>query len=134
MHFTVNSFNREISRFFDSYFSKDGLATSYIELLILLRKEPELTQNEIAERMNLAASTITRFIRKLEKQGLVERKKKGRSVEVQLTEKGRVKCSECNDKYEAATQELREILGEKYVTTVEQLLEHGVEQFRDRDE
>lgn len=133
MHFTVNSFNREISRLFDGYFEKDSLATSYIELLLLLQKEPELSQNVIAENMNLAASTITRFIRKLEKQNLVEKQKKGRSIEVQLTKKGREKCNDFQKKYDAATRELEEILGEKYVSTMEQLLEHGVEQLRKKD-
>lgn len=133
MHFTVNSFNRELSRMFDSHFEEEGLATSYIELLLFLYAEKSLSQNQIAERMNLAPSTITRFIRKLEKLNLVEKKKQGRSVEIDLTDNGKKMCPRVQKKYEAAVGELETLLGEKYVTTVEQLLEHGVKQLRNSE-
>lgn len=133
MHFTVNSFNRELSRLFDSYFEEEGLATSYVELMLVLYVESSLSQNQIAERMNLAPSTITRFIRKLEKLGLVEKKKDGRSVAINLTEKGTKKCPVLQNKYNKAVEELEDLLGEKYVSTVDQLLEHGVKQLRNKE-
>jgi DNA-binding MarR family transcriptional regulator len=130
MHLAVNSFSREVSQFFDAYFESYNLATSYIELLLLVHKHEKITQKEIAEEMNLAPSTITRFIKKLEKKGLTDKEKDGRAALIVLSADGRKMISEFSERYEKAISDLKNKLGEKFVDTTEQLLKHGTESIK----
>lgn len=134
MHFTVNSFAREVGKIFDDYIKPLGVATSYAELLMLLSDNDGLQQQEIAKGMNLAPSTITRFIAKLEKEKLVKKRKKTGRSDVILTEKGKEKTAQIKKEYANAIKELEQLLGEKFVTTTEQLLKHGADQLVQRDE
>lgn len=134
MHFTVNSFAREVGKIFDDYIKPMGVATSYAELLMLLSDSDGLQQHEIAEEMNLAPSTITRFIARLEKDKLVKKRKKTGRSDVILTEKGKEKTAQIKKEYANAIKDLEYALGEKFVATTEQLLKHGVEQLKQRDE
>ncbi len=126
MHLAANSFSREISQHFDAYFQQYKLATSYVELLLLLHEHEKLSQKEIAEQMNLAPSTITRFIKKLEKKGLTGKEKDGRLVLIVLSKKGRQTVPELSKDYNRAKTDLEKKIGEKFVHTTGQLLEHGV--------
>ena len=125
MHAITNSFSREISQHFDSYFEEYNLATSYIELILLVQQEGVLTQKELAEKMNLAPSTITRFVQKLVKTGYVEKSKDGRVATIKLTANAESAAKKMRRSYEKAVHDLKEKLGEKFVDTTEQLLQHG---------
>lgn len=127
MHAEANRFSREISSFFDAYFKDEKLATSYIELILFVEESGDTTQKEIAEKMSLAPSTITRFINKLEKSGLVLKKMDGRSAQVMLTKKGVKAAPGLREKYKQAEADLKELLGDKFVNTTRQLLDHGSE-------
>lgn len=127
MHAITNSFSREISQHFDSYFEEYNLATSYIELILLVQEEGKVTQKELADRMNLAPSTITRFVQKLEKTGFVEKSKDGRIATIKLTISAESVAENMRQSYEQAVQDLKEKLGEKFVDTTDQLLQHGTE-------
>lgn len=133
MHFAVNSFSREVGKIFDDYLKPLGVAPSYAELLMMLGKSGGMQQQEIADEMNLAPSTITRFIAKLEKEKLVEKRKKAGRSEVTLTEKGARKTDQIKKEYTRAENELKELLGEKFVSTTEQLLQHGMGQLKERE-
>lgn len=133
MHFTVNSFAREVGKIFDEYIKPLGIATSYAELLMKLEDKEGLQQHEIAEEMNLAPSTITRFIAKLQKEKLVRKRKKTGRSDVILTEEGREKTDQIKKEYAKAKKELEKLLGEKFAATTEQLLKHGIEQLKQRD-
>lgn len=126
MHSAASSFSREISSHFDSYFKEYDLATSYVELLLFLLNEDEISQNELAEEMNLAPSTITRFVNKLVKKNLVQKKKTGRMAIVTLSNKGYELVPELSDRYDEAVSGLQNVLGEKYVHTTNELLRYGV--------
>ena len=134
MHSAANSFGREISRHFDSYFAEYDLATSYIELLLILFEKEELSQNDLADDMNLAPSTITRFINKLVKKGLVQKKKEGRTAVITLSKKGKSLAPVLKGKFETAIQGLEEVLGEKYVHTTKELLLHGARRLKEDSE
>ena len=132
MHSAANHFSREISRFFDSYFEEHQLATSYIQVLRLIEKNKSLTQKEIADRMNLAPSTITRFIGKLDKMGLVEKSRAGKEMSVHIQEKEISTVKQLVSLLNKAERDLEEILGSKYVETTSALLEYGAEQVGSR--
>lgn len=127
MHTEANRFSREISAFYDAYFEKDKLATSYIELILIVEEAGSTTQKGIAEKLSLAPSTITRFIDKLEKRGFVVKEMDGRSAMITLTKEGASKALNFRRKYDRAEADLMELLGDKFVDTTRQLLDHGSE-------
>ena len=127
-HSSINSFSRTLSSFFDERLSRFNLATSYIELMILMKENDEVSQKEIAEQLSLAPSTITRFVEKLKKEGYLTKKRDGRNMTIELTLKGKQISSEMDDEYQAVVEEIRELMGDKYLETVGKLLEYGSEE------
>lgn len=132
MHSAANSFSREITRHFDSYFEEFDIATSYAELLLILHKEGQLPQNRLAEEMKLAPSTITRFVNKLVKMGLLNKSKSGRTSVIILSKKGKELVPLLRKSFDRAVRELEEILGYKYVHTTRELLLHGANILREK--
>lgn len=125
MHSQANSFSRSVSKHFDEYFKEYGLATSYVEVLICLKENGPLLQKEIADQLHLDPSTITRFLKKLQKNGWVDKKKdEGRTKVILNSDKIR-DIDKLHKLYSQAENELNEILGEKFVETTQKLLEHG---------
>lgn len=132
MHAITNSISREITGFYDAYFKEDKLATSYVELLLLIEDYDKISQKAIAQKMNLAPSTITRFINKLIKKRLVSKMMDGRISYVELSETGKKEVPKLRKKYEQAEEDLKELLGSRYVDTTKQLLIHGAALLHDR--
>ncbi|MBB3696732.1 MarR family transcriptional regulator [Flammeovirga yaeyamensis] len=89
MYFTANSLTRYINTMADNAFRPTGLAPSYGHLMMILIEEPGLTQNELSARMNVKASTMTRFLEKLIAQNYAERVQEGRSMHVYPTDSGK---------------------------------------------
>lgn len=132
MHSAANSFSREITSHFDSRFKEYNLATSYVELLLLLLNKDEISQNDLAKEMNLAPSTITRFVNKLVKKGLVQKKKEGRTAIITLSKKGDALTPELKAHYDEAISDLQKVLGDKYVHTTNELLRYGVDLLKEK--
>ena len=59
-----------------------------IAILAMLRKEPELSVDELSERFNVGMKTIAEHIRKLAIAGLVMKRHAGRRVRHRLTDRG----------------------------------------------
>jgi predicted HTH transcriptional regulator len=53
--------------------SKDNKLNHEMQLLKLIREEPELTYKQIGERLAISVSTVKRIITKLQKNGIVIR-------------------------------------------------------------
>ena len=132
MHSAANHFSREISRFFDSYFEEHQLATSYVQVLRLIYENQTVTQKEIADRMNLAPSTITRFIGKLEKLGFVEKTRNGKEMSVHINEDETMKVRQLVSLLKEAENDLEELLGSKYIETTSALLDYGSKEIHSR--
>jgi len=124
-HSTSNAFARSITSYFDDRLKEYGLATSYVELLLLIRRNDEKSQKEIADELSLAPSTVTRFVDKLVKKGYVEKMRDGREVSVRLSAKGAELSKKLEKEYQAVIDELTDLVGEKYIDTVGKLLEYG---------
>ena len=133
-HNSVNSFSRTLTSFFDDRLSRFNLATSYVELMILMRGHESVSQKEIADMLSLAPSTITRFVDKLRKEGYITKKRRGRNMTIELTEEGRLISSDMEKEYQEAVQVIRELMGEKYLETVGKLLEYGSRELEHLDE
>lgn len=124
-HSTLNSFSRTLTSFFDERLSHFNLATSYIELMIVMKENDSVSQKEIAEQLSLAPSTITRFVDKLKKKGYLTKKRDGRNMTLKLTKNGQQMAVEMEAEYRSAVDDIRDLMGEKYLETVGKLLEYG---------
>lgn len=128
-HITVNHFSRQVSSFFDEELAEFGLATSYVELLLIIRSNGSCTQKKVSEVLGLAPSTITRFVDKLVAREFIEKEKDGRESILKLTQKGIDSTRKMEVKYRDTEAKLREKLGDKYFETTGKLLNFGVESF-----
>ncbi len=88
LFFTSQAFCRVLNRFAEEDFAPTGLAPSQTYLLMLIIDTPGITQKKLAEDMQLAPSTITRFIDNFLRRGLVTKKSEGKLVQVTATETG----------------------------------------------
>ena len=87
LYYSANALGRVITKMAEEEFAITGLAPSYAFLLMGVNEKPGIQPKEISEYMQLAPSTVTRLIEKLEYRGLVERKSSGRATEVYPTDK-----------------------------------------------
>jgi Transcriptional regulators len=88
LFFTANRLSRAITKIAEEEFAATGLTPMYGYLILLVNGQPGVSQKELAEKLAIAPSTVTRFIDKLEAKRLVERKVQGKTVHVNPTPKG----------------------------------------------
>ena len=88
--------------------SEIGVYHGQPPLLFTLRKNDGLSQREIADVLNIAPSTITVMLKRMEKTGLVKRKqdrKDQRISRVYLTDEGSDKCNKAEDALKSLAEE-----------------------------
>lgn len=88
LYFTSQAFARTINRLAEEEFAPTGLAPSQTYLLMLIIDKPGITQKQLAIGMQLAPSTITRFVDSFVRKGLVTKESEGKLVHVTATDKG----------------------------------------------
>lgn len=103
LFFTANRLSRSITKMAEEEFAVTGLTPMYGYLIRLVIGTPGISQKELSEKLCITASTLTRFIDKLENKQLVERKVQGKTVLVYPTPKGQ----ELEDSIREASRNLR---------------------------
>lgn len=88
LFFTANSLARDVTRMGEEAFAGIGMTPSYAFLLMLAAESPGISQKELAQRMNMAPSTVSRFIDALVKRQLLRKEGQGRLTLIHPTEKG----------------------------------------------
>jgi DNA-binding MarR family transcriptional regulator len=88
LFFTANALARTITRMGEDAFAAVGMTPSYAFLLTLTFEQPGITQKELAAQLQLAPSTVSRFVEALERKGYVSREVRGRETCVFPTEAG----------------------------------------------
>ncbi|MGO4274416.1 MarR family winged helix-turn-helix transcriptional regulator, partial [Paenibacillus sp. TAF58] len=71
LFFTANRLSRSITKMAEEEFAATGLSPMYGYLIRLVNSAPGISQKELAEKLYVTASTLTRFIDKLEGRQLV---------------------------------------------------------------
>lgn len=99
--FPLYALSRLITHEYQPYFDKIGITyPQYLVLLVLWEQDNGLTVNEISHKLILNTNTVTPLLKRMEQQGLVERKRSQddeRKVMITLTNAGkelRVKAAE----------------------------------------
>lgn len=90
LYFTANSLSRVITRMAEQEFMGTGLSPSHAFLIMLVNDCPGITQKELCEKLNLAPSTVTRFIDTLVYKKLLTRQAKGKASMVFPTKEGQL--------------------------------------------
>ncbi len=89
LFFSANRLSRAITKIAEEEFASTGLSPMYGYIIRLVTGSPGISQKELSEKLYITASTITRFIDKLEGKQLVERQGKGKTVLIYPTAKGK---------------------------------------------
>lgn len=88
LFFTANSLARVITRMGEEEFARVGMTPSSAFLLTLAIEKPGTLQKELAEKLHLAPSTVSRLVDSLQASGLVEKEGQGRNTLISPTPQG----------------------------------------------
>ena len=88
LFFTANSLARDITRMGEEEFARIGLTPSHAFLLMLAIESPGISQKELSQSMNMAPSTVSRFIDVLVKREFLEKIGEGRVTYIHPTLQG----------------------------------------------
>jgi len=69
-------------------FKHTGLSPSYAFLMMLVNETPGIGQKDLAEKLNLAPSTVTRFLDSLANRGYLYRVVHGKTSSIHPTDSG----------------------------------------------
>ncbi len=117
---------RAVGRLYGSEIRKSGLAPTQFTLLMALSRLDDVTQGELAERLAIDSTTLTRTLGRLEEQGWVASRPGDDRRErwVRLTLKGRRRLEAALPHWESAQARLRKALGdESWSFLLERLVE-----------
>ncbi len=89
--FNSNELVRKINRIWDEAYQQAGLSAPHAYMLRMVAAEPNLLQRDIAEKLQLEKSTITRFTRVLTEKDLITKAntEDGRQNSLVVTAKGK---------------------------------------------
>lgn len=113
LYFTSNSLARVMTTMAEDAFRSTGLAPNYAFLLMLVCEQPEITQKEVGEQLQLSPSTITRFIDKLQEKGYLIRSSKGKNTLLEPTETGQSLLENIYASWEQLYYQYSDIMGEE---------------------
>lgn len=96
LYFNLATLNRQITKIWNDEFSLLGMSPSHGYLLVAIEKNPDLSQKDLSELMDLDASTITRFIDVLFRKKLIDKSGVGKGARYSITMEGNTVASRIN--------------------------------------
>jgi len=113
LYFTANALARTVTRMAEASFASTGLTPSQAFLMMLAMESPGITPSELAARLHLAPSTVTRLADGLVRKGLVERRVQGKAAHIHPTPKGLETAGVIASAWKDLHREYSKILGEQ---------------------
>ena len=132
-NFKTRQLGRLLSRHYDAELAKAGLKTTQYSLLAHVLRLGPIAPGELARRMGLDASTLTRNLRPLLAAGWLvqDAGADARSRVVAITAAGRQKQAEAQRLWKAAQQTVNAVLGSERVATLHALLDECMDRLQD---
>ncbi|QEI07836.1 winged helix-turn-helix transcriptional regulator [Pigmentiphaga aceris] len=124
-NFRLRRVSRVISRHYDAHLSASGLKVTQYSTLSHLVKLSPIRPVDLARKMGLDASTLTRNLKPLMLAGLVEQGDgtDARSRQITITEAGRSKHADAHAMWKRAQLSLNDLLGLDRVLALHALLD-----------
>lgn len=89
LYFTANSLARKITKMGEDCFRTTGLSPSHAFLMMIVNDYPGIGPKELSGHLNLAPSTVTRFVDTLIYKGLLTKTFQGKNTRIEMTKQGR---------------------------------------------
>ncbi|VTY27935.1 Multiple antibiotic resistance protein MarR [Xylophilus ampelinus] len=127
--FKLRQLSRVVARHYDAHVAASGLKTSQFSLLSNIMVDGPVRPVDLAARMNLDASTLTRNLKPLIAEGWVEMGEgaDARSRLVHITPTGRAKRDEARALWQQAQRSLNERLGLVRVAQLHALIDEALD-------
>lgn len=127
LFFLSSAYSRKLSSEADETFATFGLASSHALILQIVGDEPGIQPGQLAEKLHLKPSTITRLVQKLERRELVKRTSEGRATSIRCTTEGAELVGEIESRWQKLMDQKREELGERYVEVLSEMIFNALE-------
>jgi len=111
LFFTASSLARAISRMAEEEFRITGLSPSHAFLLMTVNDNPGIGPKELSNHLQLAPSTVTRFVDRLVYKELIVRKSEGRETSLTLTPEGKKLQKQIMQAWKSLHDRYSEVLG-----------------------
>lgn len=127
-NFKLRQLVRRVSQHYDAEVGKAGLKTTQYSLLSHVLRLGPIRPGDLAERMTMDASTLTRNLKPMLAAGWLELSagEDGRSRLVHITNAGRAKRAEAQRHWKAAQEGLNQILGMERVQAIHALVDDSL--------
>lgn len=132
LYFTASKLARVISRLAEEEFASTGLSPTYAFLLMAVCDQPGIAQQDLAARLHLTPSTVTRLLDKLEGNGLAERRTAGKNSLVFLTRKGEEAQSEIKQAWGRLYDRYSAILGRQEGDRLTEIIAAAAERLNEK--
>jgi DNA-binding MarR family transcriptional regulator len=110
--FNLRKASRVVSQLYDDILQPTGLRSTQVALLVLLAVEPESSMARLARQLMLSPSTLSRNLRPLQRDGLVDIRHTGkRGKSVSLTSVGKKALFDAFPYWQKAQEEFIALVG-----------------------
>jgi DNA-binding MarR family transcriptional regulator len=125
----LRQLDRVVTRHYDAYLSATGIKNTQYSLLSYVAALGPIRPSDLAQRMGLDASTLTRNLQPLVSQGWLRLGPgdDARSRQIEATKEGHAKRSEAKREWKRAQLALNARLGAKQVAALHSLIERCME-------
>jgi len=112
--------NRTITGIYDDALRPHGLTVGQLNVLVLVAKRGPLTAGDIAKRLNMEKSTVSRNVRLMRKNGWldVEAEGPGRGRQLALTARGEALVEESVPAWKEAQTRAKAMLGQRGAASI----------------
>ncbi len=126
LYFSTNSLARLITKLADEEFRVTGLSPAHAFVMMVVNEKPGISPMEISNNLQIAPSTVTRFIDQLERKELLKRESEGRTVKILSLQKGTELQKEIDSAWKSLHGRYTNILGDKYSDVLTQLINDAI--------